>query len=83
MTTMRNSSATEPNPALRDTAADQSTAKSLAAKGPAAQATSNLQWLKAAGLKDGILLLGGTSLAHFWVRVAQGHLRSDLPSYSH
>jgi hypothetical protein len=82
MSTMRNSSATKPNPELRDTAADQSTARSLAAKAPTAQTTSNLQWLKATGITDGILLLGGTSLAHFRVRVAQGHLRSDLlPSY--
>lgn len=39
---------------------------------------SNLAWLKRVGATDGILLLGGSSVAHFRIRVAQSHLRHDL-----
>ena len=43
---------------------------------------TNSQWVARAGIPDGILLLGGTSLAHFRTRVAQSHLRRDLlPSF--
>jgi hypothetical protein len=43
---------------------------------------SNLAWLRSGRLRRGILLLGGTSLADFRIRVAQSGLRSDLsPSY--
>jgi hypothetical protein len=42
----------------------------------------NSQWIARAGLRDGILLLGGSSLGHFRTRVAQSHLRRDLlPSF--
>jgi hypothetical protein len=43
---------------------------------------SNLQWLRRVGATDGIVLIGGSSVAHFRLRVAQSHLRNDLsPSY--
>jgi hypothetical protein len=55
---------------------------------PAEQGESNQTWLKRSGTLDrvkdqgGIILLGGTSMAHFRIRVAQSHLRSDLlPSF--
>ncbi|HEV8718367.1 MAG TPA: hypothetical protein VGX03_36805 [Candidatus Binatia bacterium] len=49
---------------------------------PAASDEPNTHWLTRAGVKDGILLLGGSSLAHFRIRVAQSHLRQDLyPSF--
>ena len=42
----------------------------------------NKQWLARIGNQDGIILLGGSSLADFRVRVAQSSLRGDmLPSY--
>lgn len=82
MISMRYSSATEPNPNVKDTAADQSTVESLSAKGPREHETSNVRWLRDTGVTDGIILLGGTSLAHFRLRVAQAQLRNDLlPSY--
>jgi hypothetical protein len=49
---------------------------------PANPGETNVAWLKRAGIRDGILLVGGSSLAHFRLRVAQSHLRSDLlPSF--
>jgi hypothetical protein len=43
---------------------------------------TNTEWLKRVGATDGIILLGGNSIAHFRLRVAQSHVRSDLtPSY--
>lgn len=39
---------------------------------------SNREWLKAVGINEGIVLLGGSSVAHFRLRVAQSHLRRDL-----
>jgi hypothetical protein len=42
----------------------------------------NVAWLGRAGATGGLLLLGGASLAHFRLRVAQSHLRQDLlPSF--
>jgi hypothetical protein len=42
----------------------------------------NRAWLARAGMTEGILLLGGTSLSHFRLRVAQSHLRQDMqPSF--
>ena len=42
----------------------------------------NAAWLARAPLRNGIVLLGGASLADFRLRVAQSQLRSDLtPSY--
>ena len=82
MIPIRHSSATRPNAQLKDTAADQSTVESISAEAPEAQANSNVRWLRDTRVSDGIILLGGTSLAHFRLRVAQSHLRSDLlPSY--
>jgi len=43
---------------------------------------TNSAWMARAGVSDGILLLGGTSLTHFRLRVAQSHLRRDMmPSF--
>lgn len=42
----------------------------------------NVAWLSRVGAPDGIILLGGSSLTAFRIRVAQSHLRHDLlPSY--
>lgn len=49
---------------------------------PAQQGESNRAWLGRQGASSGILLLGGSSLAHFRIRVAQSHVRMDLlPSF--
>jgi hypothetical protein len=64
----RESSATAPNTELRRT---RSTSRQ-----------SNSAWLAEHGLREGVLLLGGASLADFRLRVAQSGLRGDLtPSY--
>jgi len=39
---------------------------------------TNSAWLARAGAKDGVLLIGGASLTHFRIRVAQSHARADL-----
>jgi hypothetical protein len=68
MLATRHSTATAANEKLRES--------------PAEAGESNQQWLQRIGASEGILLLGGSSVAHFRLRVAQSHLRSDLlPSY--
>lgn len=39
---------------------------------------SNSAWLKRVGEERGVLLLGGASISHFRIRVAQSHARADL-----
>ena len=39
---------------------------------------SNTEWLKRVGATEGVLLLGGAAVAHFRIRVAQSHARTDL-----
>jgi len=52
------------------------------ANSPANAGEGNRGWVARTGITDGILLLGGTSLSHFRIRVAQSHLRQDmLPSF--
>jgi len=52
------------------------------ANSPASAGEGNQAWAARTGITDGILLLGGTSLSHFRIRVAQSHLRQDmLPSF--
>jgi hypothetical protein len=64
----RESSATRPNADLRKTRATYR--------------QSNSAWLAEQGLREGVLLLGGASLADFRLRVVQSGLRGDLtPSY--
>jgi hypothetical protein len=64
----RESSATRPNAGLRKTRATYR--------------QTNSAWLAEQGLTEGVLLLGGASLADFRLRVAQSGLRGDLtPSY--
>ena len=49
---------------------------------PAQRRESNRAWLERLGATSGIILSGGSSLAHFRIRVAQSHVRSDLlPSF--
>jgi len=68
MISIRQSNATAPNESLVDT--------------PAKEKETNEQWLKRIGAADGIILLGGNSVAHFRIRYAQSHTRNDLtPSY--
>jgi hypothetical protein len=65
---IRRSPETTPNEALKEM--------------PAGAGEANLAWLQRVGFNDGIVLFGGSSLAHFRVRVAQSHLRNDmLPSF--
>jgi hypothetical protein len=64
MLAMRYSQATAPNASLREV--------------PARAGESNRAWLARQGASSGIILLGGSSLAHFRIRVAQSHVRSDL-----
>jgi hypothetical protein len=64
----RESSATRPNAGLRKTRSSLR--------------QSNSAWLSEQGAREGVLLLGGSSLADFRLRVAQSGLRGDLtPSY--
>jgi hypothetical protein len=68
MLAIRHSQAMAPNASLRDV--------------PAQRRESNRAWLGRLGATSGILLLGGNSLAHFRIRVAQSHVRGDLlPSF--
>jgi hypothetical protein len=68
MLAIRYSQAMAPNDSLQDM--------------PARRRESNRAWLGRLGATSGIILLGGTSLAHFRIRVAQSHVRSDLlPSF--
>lgn len=39
---------------------------------------TNSAWLKRVGATDGVILLGGASISHFRIRVAQSHARADL-----
>jgi hypothetical protein len=49
---------------------------------PARRREGNVAWLARSGLSEGVVLLGGTSLLDFRVRVAQSQLRGDItPSY--
>ena len=68
MITIRQSNATSANESLTETAPKKD--------------ETNKEWLKRVGATDGIVLLGGNSISHFRIRVAQSHARSDLtPSY--
>jgi hypothetical protein len=68
MLAIRHSQAMAPNDSLRSM--------------PAQRRESNRAWLERLGATGGIILLGGNSLAHFRIRVAQSHVRSDLlPSF--
>jgi hypothetical protein len=43
---------------------------------------ANFAWLDSTGYRDGVLLLGGTSIVDFRMRIAQSELRQDLlPSF--
>ncbi|HKR14904.1 MAG TPA: hypothetical protein VJT15_22765 [Pyrinomonadaceae bacterium] len=61
---------------IRQSAADKSN-PSLKELKPKPRET-NSAWLKRAGATDGLLLLGGASIADFRIRVAQSHARADL-----
>jgi hypothetical protein len=66
---LRRSDVASGNPLLKETPADAA---------PAA----NFTWLSSTGYRDGVLLLGGTSIVDFRMRVAQSELRQDLlPSF--
>jgi len=48
----------------------------------AGKSEGNVRWLERVKVSDGLILLGGASLAHFRLRVAQSHVRRDfLPSF--
>lgn len=67
MIDVRHSDALKPNPDVSEI--------------PAREGESNREWLARAGAGEGVLLLGGATLSHFRIRVAQSHLRHDmLPS---
>src|SRR5689334_4332404 len=68
MPPMRHSPARQPNADLKEI--------------PSLPGETNRKWLARTGAADGIILVGGSSLADFRIRVAQSHLRSDmLPSF--
>jgi hypothetical protein len=68
MLAIRHSQATNANEALREV--------------PARPRESNRRWLRRVRAASGLLLIGGSSLAHFRIRVAQSHVRHDLlPSF--
>src|SRR5688500_19437539 len=65
---LRRSDVASENPRLKET--------------DAAAALDNFTWLETTGYRDGVLLLGGTSIVDFRMRVAQSELRQDLlPSF--
>jgi hypothetical protein len=69
---LRRSDVINGNPLLTETAADAAPSGELA----------NFTWLESTGYRDGVLLLGGTSIIDFRMRVAQSELRQDLlPSF--
>lgn len=69
---LRRSEVASGNPLLKETPADS------APQGAAA----NYTWLSSTGYRDGVVLLGGTSIVDFRMRVAQSELRHDLlPSF--
>lgn len=61
---------------IRQSNADKANSKLLEIK--AEPNETNSAWLKRVGAKDGVLLLGGASITHFRIRVAQSHARADL-----
>lgn len=68
MISVRHSPEKAPNPKVREV--------------PARRGESNGQWLARVGATGGILLLGGSPLGDFRVRIAQSHLRRDMyPSF--
>lgn len=70
---LRRSAVASGNPLLKESAAD-----SQLEGDPAA----NFTWLESTGYREGVLLLGGTSIVDFRMRVAQSELRQDLlPSF--
>ncbi len=69
---LRRSDVASDNPLLKETPAAAVPAGELA----------NFAWLETTGYRDGVLLLGGTSIVDFRMRVAQSELRQDLlPSF--
>lgn len=71
---LRRSDVARENPLLEETDASTLT---LSSDRPA-----NFAWLESTGYRDGVLLLGGTSIVDFRLRVAQSELRQDLlPSF--
>ena len=69
---LRRSDVINGNPLLTETSADAAPSGELA----------NFAWLESTGYRDGVLLLGGTSIVDFRMRVAQSELRQDLlPSF--
>lgn len=69
---LRRSDVTNGNPLMTETPANDAPSGELA----------NFTWLESTGYRDGVLLLGGTSIVDFRMRVAQSELRHDLlPSF--
>lgn len=69
---LRRSDVINGNPLLIETSADAAPSGELA----------NFDWLASTGYRDGVLLLGGTAIVDFRMRVAQSELRQDLlPSF--
>ncbi len=70
---LRRSGVARENPLLEEKAAPA---------GVASGEPANFAWLASSGYRDGVLLLGGTSIVDFRMRVAQSELRQDLlPSF--
>lgn len=71
---LRRSDVASENPLLKETDAHSPQLS--------ADKRANFAWLKSTNYRDGVLLLGGTSIVDFRMRVAQSELRQDLlPSF--
>jgi hypothetical protein len=70
---LRRSDVARENPLLKEVSAPMQESAGL---------PGNFSWLESTGYRDGVLLLGGTSIVDFRMRVAQSELRQDLlPSF--
>lgn len=78
MISIRQSNADEANESLVDTQPKSRARSAKAAPSKGKKDETNRAWLKRVGVSGGIILLGGASVSHFRIRVAQSHARADL-----
>ena len=78
MISIRQSNADQANKSLVDTQPKPRARSAVAAASKVKSGETNRAWLKRVGVTDGVILLGGASVSHFRIRVAQSHARADL-----
>lgn len=78
MISIRHSTASKANRYLVDTKPKTRAGSKETASAKSQRDETNSAWLKRAGATDGLILLGGASISHFRIRVAQSHARADL-----